>query len=104
MIKLSLAEIAEAVHGELQGVSGCEAALVTGSVETDSRLVASGALFFARPGEVTDGHLFVESALANGAVAAVVDHPVEASIPQIIVSDVTAALGDLGQICAGPHP
>ena len=97
MIKLSLGEIAEAVHGELHGASGCETALVSGSVETDSRLVTSGALFFARPGEVTDGHLFVESALVNGAVAAVVDHVVEASLPQIVVTDVTAALGDLAK-------
>lgn len=97
MIKLSLAEITQALNGELHGPDRAAAISVTGSVETDSRLVAPGALFFARPGEVTDGHLFVNSAAANGAVAAVVDHQVEVNIPQIIVEDVTSALGVLAK-------
>ena len=97
MIKLSLAEISQALNGELRGAAGVAEFLVTGSVETDSRLVAAGALFFARPGEVTDGHLFVASAAANGAIAAVVDHAVECEIPQIIVADVTLALGALAK-------
>lgn len=97
MIKLSLAEISLALNGELRGPAGVAEFLVTGSVETDSRLVTPGALFFARPGEVTDGHLFVASAAANGAIAVVVDHAVEDEIPQIIVADVTLALGALAK-------
>ncbi len=97
MIKLSLAEITQALHGTLHGPDEDAEIAVTGSVETDSRLVAPGTLFFARPGEVTDGHLFVNSAAANGAVAAVVDHVVEAAIPQIVVEDVTGALGVLAK-------
>ena len=97
MIKLSLAEISQALNGELRGPAGVAEFLVTGSVETDSRLVTPGALFFARPGEVTDGHLFVASAAANGAIAVVVDHAVEVEIPQIIVADVTLALGALAK-------
>ena len=97
MIKLSLAEISQALNGELRGPAGVAEFLVTGSVETDSRLVTPGALFFARPGEVTDGHLFVASAAENGAIAAVVNHAVEGEIPQIIVADVTLALGALAK-------
>jgi UDP-N-acetylmuramoyl-tripeptide--D-alanyl-D-alanine ligase len=97
MIKLSLGEIAQALNGELHGSVDASRSLVTGSVETDSRLVAPGALFFARPGEVTDGHLFVGSALENGAVAAVVDHLVDVDLPQIVVTDVTSALGELAK-------
>lgn len=97
MIKLSLAEITQALEGELHGAAGAAELVVTGTVETDSRLVSAGALFFARPGEVTDGHLFVFSALENGAIAAVVDHLVEAEIPQIVVADVTLALGALAK-------
>ena len=97
MIKLSLAEISQALNGELRGPAGVAEFLVTGSVETDSRLVTPGALFFARPGEVTDGHLFVASAAANGAIAVVVDHAVEDEIPQIIAADVTLALGALAK-------
>ena len=95
MIELSLAEVAKAVDGKL--LNGSESVLITGSVETDSRLVTSGSLFFARPGEVTDGHLFIGAALESGAVAAVVDHEVSDAIPQILVTDVTAALGKLAK-------
>jgi UDP-N-acetylmuramoyl-tripeptide--D-alanyl-D-alanine ligase len=97
MIELSLGEIAQALSGELLGAAGTADLIVSGSIETDSRLVTTGALFFARPGESTDGHLFVDSALLNGAVAAVVDHRVEAAIPQILVEDVTLALGVLAK-------
>lgn len=97
MIELSLGEISAALAGELHGPTDAQGLRVTGSVETDSRLVANGALFFARPGEVTDGHLFVGAALESGAVAAVVDHIVDSPIPQIVVSDVTLALGELAK-------
>ena len=62
----------------------------------DSRRVEGGELFFALPGERTDGHRFVADALAAGAAAAVVAAPVDqAGGPQIRVDDVTAALHDL---------
>ncbi len=38
----------------------------------DSRTISAGDLFFAVRGERLDGHDFVEAALADGAVAAVV--------------------------------
>lgn len=41
-------------------------------IAADSRKVRPGDLFFALPGEQTDGHLHLASAAANGAVAAVV--------------------------------
>ena len=95
MIELSLAEVAQAVSGSL--VKGDPIVLVTGTVETDSRLVKAGSIFFARPGEVTDGHKFIGSAVELGAVAAVVDHVVDDAVAQILVPDVTAALGKLAK-------
>lgn len=93
MISLSVNEIAEAIDGKVQGDGHVQ---ITGSVETDSRLVSAGSLFVAKPGEETDGHLFVESALAKGAVAAIVERLVEGvSIPQIQVEDSVLALGKL---------
>jgi UDP-N-acetylmuramoyl-tripeptide--D-alanyl-D-alanine ligase len=92
MISLQLAEIAEIVEGRLTG----DDALVFGSVETDSRLIRSGSLFFAKPGEVTDGHNFVESAKSLGAVGAVVERILpDINLPQILVTDVVLALGKL---------
>lgn len=43
-------------------------------VSIDSRKVQKGDIFFALPGEKTDGHAFVKSALQAGAVGAVVKH------------------------------
>ena len=95
MIELSVSQIASAISGT---VTGDGSALVTGSVETDSRLVKSGSLFVAKPGEKTDGHLFVAQAHESGAVAAIVEKVVtDVSIPQIQVKDSVAALGQLAK-------
>lgn len=59
-------------------------------VEMDSRDVRRGDLFIALKGEAMDGHNFLPQAFANGAVAAIVDHPVE--FPHVLVEDTTVAL------------
>ena len=61
----------------------------------DSRLVEPGNLFFALPGEKTDGHHFLFEAVAKGAVAAVVSKNYsngDLSIPLIPVENVLDAL------------
>lgn len=71
MIRLTLAEVAAAVGGEL--IDGADpAAVVTGAVEFDSRQVTPGTLFVALPGQRVDGHDFVAGAIESGAVAALV--------------------------------
>ena len=62
---------------------------------SDSRHIESGSLFIALRGPNHDGHLHVAAAAEAGAVAALVDHPVDCVIPQIIVSDTRLALGNL---------
>ena len=64
-------------------------------VEIDSRDVVPGDLFFALKGETTDGHRFVDKALAAGAAAVVVDRPVDG--PHVLVKDTTQALELLGK-------
>jgi UDP-N-acetylmuramoyl-tripeptide--D-alanyl-D-alanine ligase len=76
-------------------VIGDASVLATGTVETDSNKVSIGSIFFAKPGEKTDGHRFLSHARQNGAVFAVVEHEVEDVIPQLIVKDTVAALGKL---------
>ena len=94
MIELSLSEIAAIVDGKLVG----EDSTVFGSVETDSRLISSGALFIAKPGDVTDGHNFIGSASALGAVGAIVERHIETeSLAQIVVQDAVKALGVLAK-------
>jgi len=59
-------------------------------VEMDSRDVKPGDVFVALKGEAMDGHRFIEAAFAKGAVAAIVDRPVD--FPHVLVKDTTAAL------------
>nr|WP_228497610.1 UDP-N-acetylmuramoyl-tripeptide--D-alanyl-D-alanine ligase [Frigoribacterium sp. VKM Ac-1396] len=68
---------------------------VDGSVETDSRLVTPGSIFFALRGEVTDGHLFVEAATAAGAALVVAEREVEIDVPLVVVDDGVVALSRL---------
>ncbi len=59
----------------------------------DSRRVAGGELFFALAGERSDGHLWVEDALARGAAAAVVHRDLAAPTGTVVrVADTYAGL------------
>jgi len=91
---ISLQEIAEAIGAKLVGDG---TVVVSGSIETDSRQISSGSLFVAKPGEVTDGHEFVSTAVANGAVAVIVEHEVSTTVPQLVVKDSVLALGLLAK-------
>jgi UDP-N-acetylmuramoyl-tripeptide--D-alanyl-D-alanine ligase len=67
-VKLTLGQVAEWIHAE--GKFAANAVAMGYSI--DSRTVAAGELFFAVRGERFDGHDFVQAALDNGAVGAVV--------------------------------
>lgn len=67
-------------------------------VAVDSRLIKQGDLFFALPGEQTDGHHFLKEAASAGAVAAVVKNSYQGSsfgMPLIYTEDVLKALQQL---------
>jgi UDP-N-acetylmuramoyl-tripeptide--D-alanyl-D-alanine ligase len=98
VITLTLTEIAVAVGGELRlPPSAHDFDQLSGSVQTDSRLVEDGSLFFAMRGELTDGHLFAASAVAAGAGLLIVDHPLELAVAQVVVADTLTALADLAR-------
>jgi UDP-N-acetylmuramoyl-tripeptide--D-alanyl-D-alanine ligase len=99
MIRLTLSEIADRLSGSLhlQGTDATADTAVDGPVETDSREIVPGGVFVAKRGEDTDGHLFVEKAVERGAALAIVEHPVDAAIAQVVVSDAVAALGELAR-------
>ena len=67
-MKLPLAKIAAWIHAE--GDTDSSATVLGYSI--DSRTISAGDLFFAVRGERMDGHDYVEAALNNGAIAAVV--------------------------------
>ncbi|MEJ1091575.1 UDP-N-acetylmuramoyl-tripeptide--D-alanyl-D-alanine ligase [Microbacterium istanbulense] len=98
MIALTLAEIAAVLDGELRlAADDTPETVVDGVVDTDSRVMEPGAIFVAKPGEVTDGHRFVGNAVDAGAVLAIVEHPVDVEVSQIVVADAVAALADLAR-------
>ncbi len=76
-------DLVSVVHGRLQGPSTVSA--VSGA-SVDSRRVTPGSVYVALRGERADGHDFVADALRAGAVAALVERPVE------LPSDVRAAM------------
>jgi UDP-N-acetylmuramoyl-L-alanyl-D-glutamate--2,6-diaminopimelate ligase len=74
-------------------------------VRNDSRSVAAGDLFVARRGEHVDGTEYARDACARGATAILVqDAPIEGlPVPQLVVSDVRAALAFAAAAVYG-HP
>ncbi|HEY2073552.1 MAG TPA: UDP-N-acetylmuramoyl-L-alanyl-D-glutamate--2,6-diaminopimelate ligase, partial [Gaiellaceae bacterium] len=58
----------------------------------DARHATPGSLFFAVRGEKADGHDFASQAISNGAVALVVERPLDAGVPQVVVPDSRAAM------------
>ncbi|MGB3909495.1 MAG: UDP-N-acetylmuramoyl-tripeptide--D-alanyl-D-alanine ligase [Pseudolysinimonas sp.] len=95
MIALTLAEIADALGGRI--VRGDPEAAVDGSVETDSRLVSTGSVFFALPGETTDGALFAPSAVEAGAALVIAERELDVAASLIVVPDGVAALAALAK-------
>ncbi|MGR9171664.1 UDP-N-acetylmuramoylalanyl-D-glutamyl-2,6-diaminopimelate--D-alanyl-D-alanine ligase [Rhizobium sp. KDH_Rht_773_N] len=74
---------------------------ITG-ISIDSRSIAPGEAFFAIKGDRVDGHDYASMAVANGASLLVVSEarlPAmgRLTVPMIVVEDVLAALGKLGQ-------
>jgi UDP-N-acetylmuramoyl-tripeptide--D-alanyl-D-alanine ligase len=102
VIALTVSEIAEIVDGRL-AVEQPSASLdvVSGSVETDSRLVTPGSIFFALRGQVTDGYLFIAAAIENGAALVIaerdVDESTTGSVPVIVVENGVEALSVLAR-------
>jgi UDP-N-acetylmuramoyl-L-alanyl-D-glutamate--2,6-diaminopimelate ligase len=80
-----------AVRGDPEGVE-----IV--AIGHDSAAVVPGCLFCCIRGAVVDGHDFAAQAVASGAVALLVDHPLEAlvaerpEVVQVVVDDVRAAM------------
>ena len=63
---------------------------------TDSRDAEKADAFLALQGERFDAHDFVAQVAANGCEIAIVSHPVDADICQLVVEDTRLALGHLG--------
>jgi UDP-N-acetylmuramoyl-tripeptide--D-alanyl-D-alanine ligase len=69
-MKLTLGQVADWIHADGEFDTSAEAV----GYGIDSRTIGAGELFFAVRGERLDGHEYVQTALGNGAVAAVVSN------------------------------
>jgi len=67
----------------------------------DARAVAPGALFFCVPGTQADGHDFAAEAVADGAVALVVERKLDLAVPQIVVADARSAMAAAADVFFG---
>ena len=94
MIRLTLDEVATATGGRLDAGTD-PAAVVSGGVTLDSRSIGAGDLFVAIAGNRVDGHDFAASAVADGAVAVLAEHPV--GVPAVLVDHAMTALGRLAR-------
>ncbi|MGE5693444.1 MAG: UDP-N-acetylmuramoyl-tripeptide--D-alanyl-D-alanine ligase [Candidatus Zixiibacteriota bacterium] len=93
----SAGQIAWAVKGELFGLSQAEYFY---AVSTDTRELVRGDIFFALPGEKTDGHQYLEKAFTAGVGLAVVSkawylQSRPEGMPLLVVPDTLKAFGDL---------
>ncbi|MGR2921111.1 UDP-N-acetylmuramoyl-tripeptide--D-alanyl-D-alanine ligase [Acinetobacter sp. 1125_18A] len=71
---------------------------------TDSRHAELGDAFLALKGERFDAHDFVAQVAENGCQIAIVSHPVDVNICQLVVADTRLALGHLGAYRRAQHP
>ncbi|WP_104117479.1 UDP-N-acetylmuramoyl-tripeptide--D-alanyl-D-alanine ligase [Arthrobacter sp. B1805] len=98
MIEFTAAEIAALTGGVLTGTDPTGPAITVTSAATDSRECVPGSLFVAKPGEESDGHLFIASAFERGAVLALAQRAVagpDGPFPAVIVPDAVLAMGQL---------
>jgi len=91
MISLSLQTLTEVLASETSGLPETRFSGIT----IDSRKSCDGKLFVAIKGDNFDGHSFIDTAYANGAVAALVEQRQQCEITQIEVSDCKQALGQV---------
>jgi UDP-N-acetylmuramoyl-L-alanyl-D-glutamate--2,6-diaminopimelate ligase len=90
-------------RGRCRLVGDTDPDLAIVAITHDSRRVTAGACFACIPGAVTDGHEHAPEAVANGAVALLVERPLELAVPQAVVPSVRAALGPAAATVYG-HP
>ncbi len=98
---MKLAQILKAFN--LGGTSKSEVignpkGVVVNGLSYDSRNLEEGDLFFCISGEHNDGHDYAQQAIANGAVAVVVDRKIQTDSLQIKVENVRSAMAEIAEI------
>jgi len=69
----TISQLLEVISAQPINLSAAALTQVSSTIQTDSRMVKPGEVFLALRGEKFDGHDFVPAAIAQGALAAIVD-------------------------------
>ena len=64
-------------------------------ISYNSKTTKKGDIFICLVGEHTDGHEYAQMAIDNGAVALLVEHPVDIKIPQVVVNNTRHKIADI---------
>ena len=88
-------QVAEWTGGHVAG--GARKDPVGPDVVIDSRKATPGSVFVAIPGERVDGHDYLGAARAAGAGVALVEHPVDDELAQVVVADTISGLSALAR-------
>jgi UDP-N-acetylmuramoyl-L-alanyl-D-glutamate--2,6-diaminopimelate ligase len=86
---IELERLSQAVHAE-RTVN--PAPVTVTDLAYDARRVGPGALFACVPGLRADGHDFAPQAVSHGAVALIVERPLDLDVPQLVVADAREAM------------
>ncbi|MBW4612608.1 MAG: UDP-N-acetylmuramoyl-tripeptide--D-alanyl-D-alanine ligase [Desmonostoc vinosum HA7617-LM4] len=94
----TLNQLVEVLLAHTENLSETALAQVGNGIQTDSRILQPGEVFVALRGEKFDGHEFVPTAIAKGAIAAIVDFAYEnQGFPILQVPDTLKAYQQIGR-------
>lgn len=94
----SLAELATILQDNLLKTTDADLNVSVLGITTDTRIIKPQELFVALVGENFDGHSFIEQAVAQGAIALIVNRQIESvAVPQFIVRDTLKAYQQIAQ-------
>jgi UDP-N-acetylmuramoyl-tripeptide--D-alanyl-D-alanine ligase len=95
---VSIPQLIEVLLSQPVNLSEAALAQVSSGIQTDSRILKRGEVFLALRGENFDGHEFVPTAIAKGAVAAIVDFDYEnPGLPVLRVENTLKAYQQIGR-------
>lgn len=91
-VSITISQLVEVLIAEPVNVSASTLTQLGTGIQTDTRILQPGEVFLALRGEKFDGHDFVPTAIAQGAIVAIVDHHYEnPGFPVLRVKDTLKA-------------